>query len=430
MKRELKVAFLIAIIVFISFVFLVKYTENINNYEIQSSSVQAYENYSFDNTIKYQESKVNLWLVSTAVSFAFPILFIITGFSAFLRNRILSRFKSIFIIVTIFFLSYSLLSYLISIPMDYYGGYYLKHSYGLSNQEFLQWFDNSFKSFIINTILGSVGVFGIYLIIRKSPKRWWLYTGVLSIPIIFFLTFITPVYIDPIFSNYENINNQTLTTAIQEELKTSKIENCNVYMVNKSKDTKEMNAYMTGVFSTKRIVLWDTTVNGLSQKEVLSVTAHEIGHYVMGHIWKAIVLSGALTILLLFMTNKGVIWIIEKSKGAFGFSTIKDIAAIPLIILLFNILIFITTPMVNAYSRYTEREADIFELELTKDTEAALTSTIKLHEGSLIIPTPGIIYKLWNYDHPTFQERLNFAETYVPWKEGKPLKYEKYFEKR
>ena len=94
--------------------------------------------------------------------------------------------------------------------------------------------------------------------------------------------------------------------------------------------------------------------------------------------------------------------------------------------LLLTVFMFIVAPVVNTYSRYTEKEADRFELELTRDNQAAVSSTIKLHQNSLVLPTPGIVYKLWNYDHPTFEERVNFAKNYKPWAEGKPIKYGKY----
>lgn len=430
MRRELKFALIIFILAFAAFTFILKYTENTNSESIKQSTVQLYKGDDLDRALSYQNKKVDFWVINTAMSFIIPLLFVITRLSSGLRNGVSGSLKSGVISLVVFFCAYALISYILTLPLDYYGGYYLKHSFGLSSQEFLKWFSDSFKGFLVNTIISSIAVLGVFMIIRATNEHWWFYTGLLSIPLLFFLTFITPVYIDPIFNKYEAINNKTLEASIRDELKAAGIENCNVFQVIKSGDTKEMNAYMTGVMSTKRIVLWDTTINNLTQREVLSVTAHEIGHYVLGHIWKAILLGGALSIIILYFTNKTVLWIIEKSGGTFGFNSITDIAVLPLIILVINIFMFVSAPLANAYSRYTEKEADRFELELTKDNVAALSSTLKLHQGSLIIPTPGIIYKLWNYDHPTLKERVDFDNIYEPWKEGKPLKYEKYFEKR
>src|SRR5699024_4678252 len=130
-----------------------------------------------------------------------------------------------------------------------------------------------------------------------------------------------------------------------------------------------MNAYMTGVFKSKRIVLWDTTINNLEKEEVLSITAHEIGHYVKGHIWKGIILGGLFTILLLFLLNKTTLWILNNSKGHFGFTKLYDIASIPLLILVLNFYLFLSSPIINGYSRHIEWDADRFELELARNKE-------------------------------------------------------------
>ena len=439
MKKQLWAGVLIVILFFFIFIFFVKYTENINevnvkNTNLNSSSIKSneyvYPNEPSQKAILYQKDKVNLWLFNLALAGIIPFVFLFTGLSSSIRTYAGNHTKSIFIMIFIYFSIYSLINFILSFPVEFYGGFFLKHFYGLSNQAFIKWFFDTIKGFLIGTMFSAFAVSVCFLIIRRFMKYWWLYLGLLTIPMLVFLTFISPLYIDPIFNKYETIGNANLVSKINDELKIANIQDCKVYKVNKSEDTNEMNAYMTGVFSSKRIVLWDTTINNLSQSETLSVTAHEIGHYVMAHIWKAILLGGILNIIILFIINKTSLWVISKSNGIWGFNSIRDIAAIPLLISLINILVFIITPGMNVYTRYTEQEADRFELELTQDNKAAATSILKLHEGSLILPSPGIVYKLWNYDHPTLQERLDFANTYSPWKEGKTLKYEKYIKIR
>ncbi len=181
-----------------------------------------------------------------------------------------------------------------------------------------------------------------------------------------------------------------------------------------------------GSFSQETIkaILFDGWPFAVSIIAILG--AHEMGHYLMGHVWKGIVLGGVLSIFIFYLVDKSSIWIINKSAGAFGFTKLYDIASLPLLILLLNVFMFIATPAVNTYTRYTETEADRFEIELTRDNEASASAMIKLHETSLVLPTPGVVYKLWNYDHPTFQDRVNFANSYKPWEQGKPIKYGKY----
>lgn len=435
MKRELRILIVIFICLMIGFLFSLKATERQNEKNLAQNYTYSSQNRLDNNShiskpsekaIEYQHKKVAVWVTRIILSMAIPAFFIFTGLSSRIRSFIQNKSKIFLFTIVAYFIVYYVISTIIELPLDYYSSYILKHFYGLSNQSFGKWIGDFMKNFAISMGVGILIIWIPYVLIKKSPTRWWLYLGMLLIPVMFFVTLISPVYIDPIFNKYQKLQDPVLENKIYEEINKTSIENCKVYQVNKSVDTKEMNAYMTGVFNTKRIVLWDTTIKNLNQREVLGIVAHEMGHYLMGHIWKAIIFAGASSILVLYLINKSALWILNKSGGSFGFTKLHDVAALPLIILLLNVFIFITTPISNAYSRYTEMEADRFELELTKDNEATVSSTIKLHEGSLILPTTGIVYKLWNYNHPTFKERVEFANKYKPWEENKPLKYSKY----
>lgn len=435
MKKELRLAIIVLIAVIIGFTITVKLTEDINIKNIRSK--YSYATNLTDNkdniikeptekAIEYGQKKVYLWITSIVLSIMIPGVFLISGLSSGIRNWVYSKNKRAFIAIALYFITYSIINFIIMFPIDYYKGFVLKHAYDLSNQSFNKWFLDIIKNFIVTTAAGALFIYIPYTLIKRSPRYWWVQFSLLLIPIIFFITFISPIYIDPIFNKYEEVQDKPLEQKIYKEINRTTIENCNVYQVNKSVDTKEMNAYMTGVLNTKRIVLWDTTIKNLSHDETLGIVAHEMGHYLMGHIWKSILLGGALSMFIFYAVNKSAHWIIDKSQGAFGFSKLQDIASLPLLILLFNIFMFAAAPAINGYSRHTELEADRFQLELTRNNNAAISSTIKLHESSFILPSPGIVYKLWNYDHPTFEERVEFANKYRPWKENKKIKYHKY----
>ncbi|MBC2582510.1 M48 family metallopeptidase [Clostridium sp. DJ247] len=435
MKKELSISIILFLCLMIGFIFSVKITEERNDTYIKHKYVYSAEenkkqiNYiapPTEKAIEYQHKKVALWITNLVLSIGIPAIFLFSRFSANIRNWAQRRSKRAFITIILYFIVYSTITTIISLPIDYYSSFVLKHAYGLSNQTFLKWFEDILKNFILYTAAASIFIFLLYTLIKISPRRWWLYLGLMLIPIIFFLTFVSPVYIDPIFNKYERLQDKNLETMIYKQIDKTNIKNCQVFQVNKSVDTKEMNAYMTGVLNTKRIVLWDNTIKNLTYGEVLGIVAHEMGHYIMGHVWKAIIIAGVGSILVFYFINKSALWMLEKSQGIFGFNKLQDIASIPMLILLLNIFMFVVTPVSNAYSRYTEREADRFELELTKNNDAAVSSTIKLHENSLVLPTPGVIYKLWNYDHPTFEERVEFAKNYKPWEENKPIKYKNY----
>ncbi len=374
----------------------------------------------------FQKSKVTTWLIRLFLSFVVPAFFLFSRLSVQIRNWATRKAKRWILIIILYFIVYSIIETLIYLPLDMYTGFVRMHQYGLSNQTFYQWFIELVKSFIVNTLIAAAIVWVPFLIIKKSPKRWWLYLGLVSIPYMFFMSYIQPIVIDPMFNQYKQIEDSELSTKIDALLSKTSIENCQVYQVDKSKETNLMNAYMTGVFNTKRIVLWDTTINYLTVDEVLGVVAHEMGHYLMGHVWKSIVFGGLGSIFLLYLLYRMSNRALKKSKGRFGFSKLSDVAAFPLIMLLINIMLFAAAPISNAYSRNIELEADRFELELTQNNFATGTGTVKLHQQSLTMPEPGLIYLLWTYDHPTYKSRVDFANEYRPWENGQPLKYQKY----
>lgn len=169
-----------------------------------------------------------------------------------------------------------------------------------------------------------------------------------------------------------------------------------------------MNAYMTGIFHSKRIVLWDTTIDNLNEAEVLSITAHEIGHYIEGHIWKSILLSSLASLLMMFLLAMTSSWILDLSKGSFGIRKLYDLASLPLLLVVINFYAFLGSPIMNYISRTMELEADRYEIILAEDREAAVSAMEKLYKQSLGLPRPSKIYRFWYHSHPSLEERIDF----------------------
>lgn len=438
MKKQLSVVIIFAVLFLCIFIFSVVLTESINFKDIKNDT--SYSNQIVregtvkipapsEQAIEYQKNKTTVWVVRLLLSFLIPFMFLFSGLSARI-SRLARKISRRFIVeVAVFFILYSLIDYLLNLPMDLYAGFIRPHAYGLSNQAFGKWFEDSVKNVLISSATGAAFIWFPYLMIKKSPRLWWLYTGLVSIPMLFFVSYISPLYIDPLFNRFEPVQNSELDIKIHGLLHRTTLGDCNVFQVNKSEDTKEMNAYMSGSFGSKRIVLWDTTVKNLTEREILCVVAHEMGHYLMGHIWKSIILGGLLIVFTLYLVNKSALWMISQSEGRFGFRKLYESASLPLLILLINVFMFISAPATNAYSRSMEKEADRFEIELTRDNTASAMAMVKLAGQSLALSSPGLVYKWWNYDHPTFKDRIEFENTYKPWEERKPLVYQKYIVK-
>ena len=435
LSKNLKKSIIVFLCIFIVFAAAILITEAINAQHIMKTYpekgsaatpgiVEVYKpsNEAFD----FQKSKVTTWLIRLFLSFAVPAFFLFSRLSLGLRNWAHKRTQIWLTIILIYFLAYSLIEAIIYLPLDIYTGFFRMHEYGLSNQTFVEWFTELVKSFVVNSLMGCLIVWVPFFIIKKSPNRWWLYLGLLMTPYLLIMSLLQPIVIDPIFNEYKPVENAVLSSKIGDLLDKTNIGKTDIFQVDKSKETNQMNAYMTGVFSTKRIVLWDNTINNLNQDEIMGVVAHEMGHYLMGHIWKSIVMGGLGSILILYIVHRLCRWYIGRSQGRMGFSNLADVAALPLILLMLNLVMFFVTPISNAYSRNMELEADRFELELTKNNFATATATVKLHQQSYALPEVGLVYMLWNFDHPEFKERVEFANTYMPWEEGKLLKYQKF----
>ncbi|NLX61134.1 MAG: M48 family metallopeptidase [Tissierellia bacterium] len=393
------IIFFIFLILFISLILVSEY-RNMDRLKIENPHISE-KNYSF------RKAALKLWAVNLVLKFLFPVFFLTSGFSSKIGLFAEGKGRGLILTGLIYIIIFSLIDLIISLPTAY-GSFLLRLRYGLSNQSVYRWIELILKNFALNTIGLIMAVCFLYYLMRISPTRWWLYLGLLSIPIITFIIFISPTYIDPIFNKYTAIEDELLREDIKALLDKAGVGDASIFVVDKSRDTNTLNAYMTGVFSSKRIVLWDTTINKLEREEILSITAHEIGHYVLGHIWKSIILGGMFSVLLIYLIYKTSTWILINSNGSFGFNKLYSIASLPLLIFVLNFYMFFANPIINYASRHMEREADAFEINLTKDREAAISTMIKLSEESLSIPRPSRIYKIWYYTHPPVEERIEF----------------------
>ena len=393
------IIFFIFLILFISLILVSEY-RNMDRLKIENPHISE-KNYSF------RKAALKLWAVNLVLKFLFPVFFLTSGFSSKIGLFAEGKGRGLILTGLIYIIIFSLIDLIISLPTAY-GSFLLRLRYGLSNQSVYRWIELILKNFALNTIGLIMAVCFLYYLMRISPTRWWLYLGLLSIPIITFIIFISPTYIDPIFNKYTAIEDELLREDIKALLDKAGVGDASIFVVDKSRDTNTLNAYMTGVFSSKRIVLWDTTINKLEREEILSITAHEIGHYVLGHIWKSIILGGMFSVLLIYLIYKTSTWILINSNGSFGFNKLYSIASLPLSIFVLNFYMFFANPIINYASRHMEREADAFEINLTKDREAAISTMIKLSEESLSIPRPSRIYKIWYYTHPPVEERIEF----------------------
>ncbi|WP_456275956.1 M48 family metallopeptidase [Bacillus sp. AK128] len=358
-------------------------------------------------------SKVRNILYFLTTPYEWVLLFILLGVGLSSKiqswSQMTARFRVLQISIYLFWMT--LFTTILTLPFQLYG-YNLSKEYGISVQPFQGWMKDYLLDFWINFLLTAIIVIVLYSLMRKSEKRWWLYAWFLSVPFTLFLTFIQPVYIDPLYNDFYPLKDKELEAQILSLADEAGIPAAHVFEVNMSEKTNAMNAYVNGIGDHSRIVLWDTTLNKLEDSEVLFIMAHEMGHYVKKHVFLGIISYMAVSLAGLYLIYRLMNMIVRKWGNRMGIQRVQDIATIPLFFLLLSVLSFLFTPVSNTVSRYHELEADKYAVELTEDQVAAVGSFQELSKSNLSQVNPPLLVKIFRYTHPTMLERIHFLDTY------------------
>jgi STE24 endopeptidase len=377
--------------------------------------------------LRYYRSGNVLWVAGTVLSLLIPALILYTGFSARLRSFAFRLGRRWLPALMLYALLFTAVSALLGLPLAYYAGFVREHAYGLSNQTLAKWAADWTKGVALSGLGLALVLWLPYLLLRRSPRLWWLYAGLATAPIATFVLIIAPIWIDPLFNQFGPMQDRVLEQRILRLADRAGIPGSRVYQVKKSVDTKTVNAYVTGLGATKRIVFWDTILAKLDPDQVAFVAAHEMGHFVLGHVAALIAVLTLLATLSLYVVHRLAGRLIAGSEHRFGFDRLSDPASLPLLILLSTAVSLAMTPLVLAFTRHEEHEADRFGLELTRDNRAAAMTFVRLQQENLAIPRPGTWYMLWRGSHPSLGDRVDFANSYRPWATGQPLRYGKLF---
>ena len=373
--------------------------------------------------LAYHRSGNVIWAFNTVWGLLVPAVILWTGFSGRMRDRARAIGRNWFFTVAIYWVIFTLVSTVVDLPRVYYEGFVRQHAYGLSNQTLGKWASDQMASVAVTLVIGGVALWVPYLLLRKSPRRWWLYTSLLAVPFIITIVLVQPLWIDPLFNTFGPMKDKTLESQILQLANRAGIEGGRVFEVAKSEDTKALNAYVNGFGATKRIVLWDTILKALDRPQLLVVMGHEMGHYVLGHVWKLILLLSVIIFGLTYAIHRVSGTLIDKCGARFGFTSLGDVASLPLMLLLVGALSLVTDPLTLAVQRHYEHEADRFALEITRDNRAGATAFVIMQQENLAVPRPGRLYTWFRMSHPPVGERIDFFNDYRPWESGQPVVY-------
>jgi STE24 endopeptidase len=319
------------------------------------------------------------------------------------------------------------------LPLDVHGQY-ISTKYEMSVQGWGSWFWDWTKGMLLNMVIGALIVMGVYFVIRRSPRKWWVWAWAASLPVVLFMIFIAPVVIDPMFNTFEPLTERQpqLVKAIETVVQRGGLEipEARMYEMRASDKVTTYNAYVTGIGASKRVVVWDTTAKDLKTGQTLFIFGHEMGHYVLHHIWKGFAFFAATSIVGFWIAYLFFNFLLARYGTRWGIRDAGDWASLPVLILVALVLSFVTEPIGAGFSRHLEHEADRYGLEVThglvpESSQMAASSFQKMGEKSYSYAHPNALLVFWDYDHPPVNERLRFALEYRPWDEGKAGEYVK-----
>lgn len=302
---------------------------------------------------------------------------------------------------------------LATLPLDYYDGFVREHAYGFSTQTTGGWLADRVRGLGVSVIVFSIFALPLYGAIRRFPRRWWMIGAALGCALATLLVVVTPVIVDPLFNDFTPLPDSPLKTRILDMARENGIHADDVYQMDASSRSVHDNAYVTGLLGTQRIVLYDTLLASYEPDEIAFIMGHEMGHYVLDHIWKGLALGW---ILIAF-----VFWVIFEAFNAglarfarrTGFEDASELSTLPLMLLVVTLTLFVTLPLQSAFSRHIESQADEFALENTPDPGAGVRAFRKMAARNLSDPDPPALVEWFLYSHPAIGKRIERAEEHA-----------------
>jgi len=385
----------------------------------------------YQKAVAYSRAEYALYFVSYILGAIFLFLILRLGIAARLRDIAESISQNRWVQGLVFVPLLRLLVGVLGLPVRIYW-HRLSLYYEQSVQGWDSWFWDWTKGQCVILVFWLVVVLILFAVMRFSPRRWWLCFWPPAVLILLLLLVITPLVIDPLFDKFEPLSNQhaELVASIEKLTKRAgvPIPPDRMFLMVASQKTNEINAYVTGIGASKRVVIWDTLIQKTSNDETLFVVGHELGHYVLGHVWKGFLAGAAALLVALYLLFRGLYWALDRWGHEWKISGAEDWASLAVLLLLLQVLLFFSSPAINWFSRMEEHAADVYALEVThglipNSSEVGAHAFQALGELDLSDPNPPPFITLWLYSHPPVAERLVFAHTYDPWSKGLKPKY-------
>jgi len=387
----------------------------------------------YEKAVTYSRAAYTMYFVAVGLNVLALVILLRLGIAAKFRDCAESVSDRRWVQALIFVPLLVLTVDIVALPLRLYG-HVLSLRYEMSVEKWGSWLSDWTKEQLL--MVGFALIFALILsaIMRRSPRRWWLYLWFATLPVAILIVFISPWFIDPLFNKFEPLQAEhpDLVAAIENLTRHAgvPIPADRMFLMRASEKTNAVDAYVTGLGASKRVVVWDTTIQKATANETLFIVGHELGHYVLGHIWKGFLFAAAMMLIGFYGLFRALHWTLGRWGGDWRIYGAEDWAAFAVLLLLVEIGMFLVAPVANGFSRMQEHAADVYGLEVTHgiipdSSDVAAQSFQVLGEVDLADPSPPEFITFWLYSHPPLAERLVFAHGYDPWSNGEAPKYVK-----
>ncbi len=338
---------------------------------------------------------------------AIALLLLSLRWSARMRDLAerITRFK--LLQTAIYWTQYAILAGILGFPLAVYEGYVREHKYGLATQTFGPWMLDQLKVLLISIVLGAIITMLLFGVVRRLPRTWWLWGALVTFFFLIVVILIGPVYILPLFNKVTPLNDPALTQRILRLARANGIPARDVYMMDASKQTTRMSANVSGIGNTMRITLNDNLLRRGSPEEIEAVMGHEMGHYVLNHVYTSLLFFLVLIVTWFAALFYSLQWALQRWGDRWQIRGVGDTAVLPLVLLITSIFFFVLTPVLNTYVRTQEAEADIYGINASRQPDGFAQAAI--HLGEYRKMSPGPVEEWIFYDHPSGRNRIQAA---------------------
>ena len=360
---------------------------------------------------RYNRLKRWLSFADLATGFLFLLVLLVTGWSARLRDLALGHGEQrnyyLAIILYVFFLL--VISKVLSFAFEFYA-FRIEHQFHLTEQRLRSWLWDENKTFLLSWLFATLIVELIYATIRFAPQNWWLIAWIIFLAFFVLMAQVAPVVLFPIFYKFSPLDNEDLKSRLVKLGERAGTPIRGVYEWKLSEKTKKANAALTGLGATRRIILADTLLENYSPDEIEAVLAHELGHHVHRHILKSIAVQAAVTFAGFWLASEVLHYAVDTARQ---FDSLSDFATLPLLVLVFTAMSVLLMPVLNAYSRFNERQADRYCFQSVRSVEPFVTAMNKLAAQNLAERQPSKWVERLFHSHPSISNRIAAARAWA-----------------